>query len=98
MADGDNAGATRASAVVVRDLAQADVDRVAHLEREVFGVSAWSPTLVADEFKYGFSRWRGVDSDSGVDSGGGLAAYAVYGFEGDAFHLMNLVVDPAARR
>lgn len=92
MTDTGEPDPARASAVVVRDLTQADLDRVAQLEREVFGVSAWSPTLIAEEFKYGFSRWRAVDAD------GELAAYAVYGFEGDAFHLMNLVVDPAMRR
>lgn len=81
----------RASAPLVRDLTEADLDRVAQLEREVFGVSAWSPRLIAEEFKYGFSRWRGVDLD------GSLSAYAVYGFDGDAFHLMNLVVDPTVR-
>lgn len=81
----------RASAVVIRDLAESDLDRVASLEREIFGASAWSPSLVREDFLFGPSRWRGIDGDEA------LAAYAVYGFEGDAFHLMNLAVEPAAR-
>lgn len=92
MAHAESADPTRASALVVRDLTQADLERVAALEREVFGNSAWSPALINEEFRYGFSRWRAVDVANE------LVAYAVYGFEGDAFHLMNLVVDPAARR
>lgn len=91
MTDTGEPGPARASAPLVRDLTEADLDRVSQLERDVFGVSAWSSSLVAEEFKYGFSRWRAVDVE------GMLAAYAVYGFDGDAFHLMNLVVDPAAR-
>ena len=92
MTDTGETKPARASALLVRDLTEADLTRVGELEREIFGASAWSPTLIAEEFKYGFSRWRAVDVD------GELVAYAVYGFEGDAFHLMNLVVDPAARR
>lgn len=81
----------RASAVLVRDLIEDDLDRVASLEREIFATSAWSPALIREEFLFGPSRWRGVDGASA------LAAYAVYGFEGDAFHLMNLAVAPESR-
>ncbi len=81
----------RASAVLIRDVAEGDVERIIEIEQEVFGRSAWSPGLVREQFRYGFSRWRGVD---GPDA---LAAYAIYGFDGDAFHLMNLVVEPESR-
>lgn len=92
MADGGSIEVTGASALKVRDLAEDELDWVAGLEREVFGTSAWSPALIREEFRYGFSRWRAAEVD------GQPVAYAVYGFEGDAFHLMNLVVDPAMRR
>ena len=85
-------GEAAAPEVALRDLTEADLDWVAEREREIFGRSAWSASLIRDDFLHGFSRWRGVELD------GALAGYAVYGFEGDAFHLMNLAVAPWARR
>ena len=82
---------TGASAPAVRDLAEGDLPRLAALEAEIFGRSAWSRSLIRDELLWGLSRWRGIDVD------GQLAAYALYGFDGDAFHLMNLAVDPQSR-
>ncbi|PKQ14701.1 MAG: ribosomal-protein-alanine N-acetyltransferase RimI, partial [Actinobacteria bacterium HGW-Actinobacteria-8] len=38
------------------------------------------------------NRYRGIEVD------GDLVAYAIYGFEGDVFHLMNLAVAPGRRR
>lgn len=76
----------------MRDLVEADLAWVADRERETFGPSAWSPSLIREDFLHGFSRWRGIELD------GTLAGYAVYGFEGDAFHLMNLAIAPEARR
>ncbi|WP_084077249.1 GNAT family N-acetyltransferase [Demequina sp. NBRC 110057] len=78
--------------VSLRDLTEADLDWVAQREVEIFGLAAWSPSLIREDFLHGFSRWRGVEVD------GTLAGYAVYGFEGDAFHLMNLAIAPEARR
>jgi ribosomal-protein-alanine N-acetyltransferase len=78
--------------VVLRDLAPADLPWVADREREIFGRSAWSKDLIEHDFELGFSRYRGAER------GGELVAYAVYGFEGEAFHLMNLAVAPSARR
>ncbi|WP_084127871.1 ribosomal protein S18-alanine N-acetyltransferase [Demequina sp. NBRC 110055] len=80
------------SGAMLRDLTEADLEWVAAREREIFGRSAWSPSLIREDFLHGFSRWRGVERD------GVLAGYAVYGYEGDAFHLMNLAIAPAARR
>ncbi|WP_084105054.1 ribosomal protein S18-alanine N-acetyltransferase [Demequina sp. NBRC 110056] len=96
MGAGDGAdGPERASAPSgppeVRDLGEADLGRLAALEQQIFGRSAWSRSLIRDELLWGLSRWRGIDG------AGDLIAYAVYGFEGDAFHLMNLAVAPEAR-
>jgi len=75
----------------LRDLVQADLPWMAGLEREIFGHAAWSEPLIREDWRYGHGRYRGVVVD------GELAGYAVYGFEGDAFHLMNLAVDAAHR-
>ena len=78
-------------AASVRDLTAEDLGWVADQEREIFGASAWSPELIAADFARGFRRYRGLDID------GALAGYAVYGFDGDAFHLMNIAVAADAR-
>lgn len=72
----------------VRDLDAADLPRLASLEKAIFGASAWSRAVLDADFASGMRRYRGIDAD------GGLVAYAVYGFDGDAFHLMNIAVDP----
>jgi [ribosomal protein S18]-alanine N-acetyltransferase len=82
---------TETRPVTVRDLAAEDLGWVADQERAIFGTSAWSPELIATDFDSGFRRYRGLDID------GALAGYAVYGFDGDAFHLMNIAVTPGAR-
>lgn len=78
--------------VAVRDLTYEDLEWVAQRERDIFGLSAWSIGLIREDFTHGFSRWRGIEVD------GLLSGYAVYGFEGDAFHLMNLAIVPEAQR
>ena len=88
---GEREGETAGAASAVRDLSERDLSALADLEKEIFGRSAWSRALIREELLFGFSRWRGIDVD------GDLAAYAVYGFEGDAFHLMNLAVAQPAR-
>ena len=75
----------------VRDLTSEDLGWVADQEAAIFGTSAWSPELIASDFALGLRRYRGLDSD------GALGGYAVYGFDGDAFHLMNLAIAPEAR-
>lgn len=77
--------------VSVRDLTPADLGWVADQEKAIFGTSAWSPELIATDFARGFRRYRGLEID------GALAGYAVFGFDGDAFHLMNLAIAPDAR-
>ncbi len=76
----------------LRDLGESDLDWLAEQERVIFGPAAWSEGLVREDWRYGTNRYRGVEVD------GDLAAYAIYGFEGDAFHLMNLAVSPEHRR
>lgn len=75
----------------LRDLTQADLAWMARAEAALFGRSAWSRELIAHDFLHGYTRYRGVEL------GGEPVAYAVYGFDGDAFHLMNLAVLPHAR-
>ncbi len=76
----------------LRDLREGDLAWMADVERELFGPSAWSESLIREDFRYGARRYRGVwVGDEPV-------AYAVYGFDGDAFSLMNLAVVPTHRR
>ena len=76
----------------IRDLGEADLTWVAEQEKAIFGAAAWSLALIRDDFAFGGKRYRGafvVDEPVG---------YAVYGYDGDAFSLMNIAVVPAARR
>ena len=78
--------------IELRDLTEADLPWVASQEVEIFGPAAWSANLINDDFAFGGKRYRGAVVD------GELVAYAIYGYDGDAFHLMNLAVVPGARR
>lgn len=75
----------------LRDLREADLEWVAVQERRIFGPAAWSAALIREDFFFGMKRYRGVAV------GGDLVAYAIFGFDGDAFHLMNLAVALEAR-
>lgn len=77
--------------LAIRDLTEADLPWMAEQERVIFAAAAWSPALIREDFHFGYSRYRGVEID------GELVGYAVYGYDGDAFHLMNLAVDPERR-
>ncbi|SEJ16867.1 ribosomal protein S18-alanine N-acetyltransferase [Demequina mangrovi] len=77
--------------ISLRDLTEADLPWMAEVERELFGASAWSRELITHDYRYGFARYRGLEVD------GALAGYSVYGYDGDAFHLMNLAVLPEMR-
>lgn len=76
----------------LRDLQERDLEWLAEQELVIFGSAAWSQGLIREDWRYGSKRYRGAEI------GGELAAYAIYGFEGDAFHLMNLAVTPDYRR
>lgn len=76
----------------LRDLSEADLEWMAEQEKVIFGAAAWSAALIREDFAFGGKRYRGIEVD------GELAGYAVYGYDGDAFHLMNIAVVPYARR
>ena len=78
--------------IELRDLTEADLAWVSSQEVEIFGPAAWSASLIRDDFAFGGKRYRGALVN------GELVAYAIYGYDGDAFHLMNLAVIPNARR
>lgn len=83
---------TGARLIELRDLTEADLPWVAEQEVAIFGPAAWSASLIRDDFAFGGKRYRGAALN------GELVAYAIYGYDGDAFHLMNLAVVPDARR
>lgn len=76
---------------VIRDLEETELPWVVEQEREIFGASAWSAALVREDFLFGASRWRAIEL------AGELAGYAVFGFDGDAFSLMNVAIRADAR-
>lgn len=93
------------SSLPVRALGPADVPRLAALEREVFGTSAWSEAMVAAEVG-GPGRWYvGIDAGPGEASGppgaeraDGLVAYAGLWFDGDVAQVMTIGVTGTVRR
>lgn len=76
----------------LRDLTEDDLAWMADQERVIFGAAAWSLSLIREDFRYGTTRYRGAQVD------GALVGYAVYGYDGDIFQLLNLAVVPGARR
>jgi len=78
--------------LILRDLTEQDLAWVANQEIAIFGPAAWSESLIRDDFRWGGKSYRGADLD------GELVGYAVFGYDGDAFHLMNLAVVAGARR
>ena len=87
-----DAPAASEGTVTLRDLDESDMEWVARQEREIFGAGAWSPELIREDFLYGSKRYRGAEID------GELVGWAIYGYDGDAFHLMNVAVVPDLRR
>lgn len=79
-------------AIIVRDADEADLEWITAQEQEIFGAGAWSPTLIREDFLYGNKKYRAAELD------GELAGWAIYGFDGDAFHLMNIAVAAEHRR
>lgn len=77
--------------VRIRDLVEADLPWMAQVERDLFANAAWSESLIREDWRYGTCRYRAAEVD------GSLAGYAVYGYDGDAFHLMNLAIVPDFR-
>jgi ribosomal-protein-alanine N-acetyltransferase len=75
----------------LRDLTEGDLDWMAEKEVEFFGSAAWSRAQIDQDYHSGLRRYRGVEE------GGSLVGYAVHGYDGDSYHLMNLAVVPEAR-
>lgn len=78
-------------AVSVRDLVETDLPWMAQVEGVIFAEAAWSEGLIREDWRYGTCRYRLVEAD------GAPAGYAVYGYDGDVFHLMNLAIVPGQR-
>ncbi|WP_062463110.1 ribosomal protein S18-alanine N-acetyltransferase [Demequina soli] len=75
----------------IRDLTAEDLGWMAAQEERMFGASAWSRELIQHDYLYGLTRYRGLSLE------GELVGYSVYGYDGDAFHLLNIAVVPDAR-
>jgi len=77
----------------LRSATHDDLDWIAEREEEIFGPRAWSRSLIGEDFERAFLRsYRIVEVD------GERIGYAVFGFDGDAFTLMNIAVLPEWRR
>ena len=100
---------TGAFPVPLRPLAPADVPRVAELERELFGSSAWTEAMIRGELTAP-GRWyaaaddpadAALDAGAAAGSGGGaqqLVGYAGLWFDGDVSQVMTIGVAPAMQR
>ncbi len=80
------------SIVTIRDFTEDDLGWMAALEVELFGAGAWSESLIREDHALGLRDYRCAEWD------GERAGYAVWGPDGDVFHLMNIALDPAFRR
>lgn len=100
---------TGAFPVPLRPLAPDDVPRVAELERELFGPSAWTDAMIRGELTAP-GRWyvaaddptdAVLDAEEGAGSGGGaqpLVGYAGLWFDGDVTQVMTIGVAPTMQR
>lgn len=84
---------------ILRPLRASDIDRIALLEGELFGPSAWSYAMISAELGAP-GRWYVVaEYDSKVQAGGDqVMGYAGLWFDGDVAQIMTVGVSPAARR
>lgn len=78
--------------VRVRELVWADVTRVAALESELFGASAWTMGMLTEELR-GVGRW--YIGAHPLDDGGHtpLVGYAGIWFDGEHAHIMTIGVE-----
>lgn len=88
----------------MRELGPGDATRLAALERELFGPSAWSAAMVREEIG-GPGRWYvGIDAEPDARAPAGLVpssdvvAYAGSWFDGEVTQVMTLAVAGAAQR
>lgn len=77
----------------LRPLAWADITRVAALEVELFGASAWTMGMLTEELR-GRGRWYIAAQPDGEGVPAPLVGYAGLWFDGDSCHLMTIGVDP----
>jgi ribosomal-protein-alanine N-acetyltransferase len=92
--------------LALRELTAPDIPRFAELERELFGVGAWSQPLIEAEVN-GYGRWYLVAEDGDaaiIEPDGTLAVglplvvgYAGIWFDGDVSQVMTIGVDPNYR-
>jgi len=90
--------------VNLRPLELADLPRFAELERELFGVGAWSPAMIAEEVN-GYGRWyvvatapNAVGPDAAAPDAAKVVGYAGLWYDGDVTQVMNIGVDPNYHR
>ena len=84
---------------VLREATLDDLDWIAEQEVVIFGQGAWSLDSIAADLaapKGDVHRWPRRYVVAEAD--GRPVGYAVFGFESDAFSLLNLAVVPEARR
>lgn len=84
---------------LLRPLRASDIDRVAQLEGELFGASAWSYAMISAEIGAP-GRWYVVAEYDSKDQAGGdlVMGYAGLWFDGDVAQIMTVGVSTAARR
>jgi [ribosomal protein S18]-alanine N-acetyltransferase len=80
--------------IQLRRLEPRDVPRIAELERELFGLSAWSPAMIAEELD-AWGRWYVVAVASNPNDGESVVGYAGLWFDGEVTQVMTIGVDPA---
>ncbi len=80
-------------AVDLRALTTDDVPRVAELERQLFGASAWTEAMLAGEL-HAPGRWY----LAAVEGDDALVGYAGLWFDGDVTQVMTIGVAPAVQR
>lgn len=81
------------AADLLRPLRVSDVARVAALERQLFGPSAWSEAMIRAELGGPARLYLGADDDSAV-----LVGYAGLWFDGEDAQVMTIGVAPSAQR
>lgn len=91
-----NQHATPAPGVLVREAGAADLRAVVELERQVFGLDAWSAASVADELAATDRRWRLAEGEDA--RGARVLGYAVVRVVDDVADLQRIAVRPDARR
>jgi ribosomal-protein-alanine N-acetyltransferase len=76
----------------IRSLVLGDVPAIAAIERELFGLSAWTETMIREEI------WAQGRFYVGSDDAGGLVGYAGSWFDGDVSQVMTIGVAHRAQR